>query len=102
MKQLVKLNKRPSRDGRRFTYFLRYQGEDGKRKWESLGHADRRKAEKQRAAKEKELGMGYVELSSIRLRDFMEDSLARTGDQTEHPGCSERGYERFHWDSWEY
>jgi len=81
MKQLVKLNKRPSRDGRTFTYFLRYDGENGKRKWETLGHGDRRKAEKQRAQKEKELRMGYLEPDSMRLRDFMKDSLARTGDQ---------------------
>jgi len=81
MKQLVKLNKRPTWDGRGFTYFLRYKGEDGQRKWETLGHADRRKAEKQRVQKEKELRMGYIEPCSMRLRDFMEDSLARTGDQ---------------------
>ena len=81
MKQLVKLNKRPTWDGRGFTYFLRYKGEDGQRKWETLGHADRRKAEKQRAQKEKELRMGYVEPGSMRLRDFTKDSLARTGDQ---------------------
>jgi integrase len=80
MKQLVKLNKRPLRSGRGFAYFLRYT-ENGKRKWETLGHADRRKAEKQRAHKEKELKMGYVEPGSMRLRDFMKDSLARTGDQ---------------------
>ena len=30
MKQLVKLNKRPTWDDRGFTYFLRYEGEDGK------------------------------------------------------------------------
>jgi len=81
MKQLVKLNKRASRDGRTFTYFLRYDGENGKRKWETLGHGDLRKAERQRAQKEKELRMGYVAPDSMRLRDFIEDSLARTGDQ---------------------
>jgi len=81
MKQLVKLNKRPTWDGRGFTYFLRYEGEDGKRKWKTLGHANRRKAEKQRAQKETELRMGYTEPGSMRLRDFVEDSLARTGDQ---------------------
>jgi integrase len=81
MKQLVKLNKRPTWDGRGFTYFLRYEGENGKRKWETLGHANRRKAEKQRAHKEKELRMGYTEPGSMRLRDFMKDSLAKTGDQ---------------------
>jgi len=81
MKQLVKLNRRPRCGGREFTYALRYQDENGKRKWETLGHTDRRKAEKQRAQKEKELRMGFVEPSSMRLTDFMTDSLARTGDQ---------------------
>ena len=81
MKQLVKLHKRPSRDGQRFTFFLRYEGEKGKRKWETLGHGDQRKAERQRAQKEKELRMGYIEPDSMRLRDFMEDSMTRTGDQ---------------------
>jgi len=81
MKQLVKLHKRPSRDGRRFTFFLRYIGENGKRKWETLGHANRRKAEKQRDQKEKELRMGYIAPCSMKLRDFTKDSLTRTGDQ---------------------
>jgi len=81
MKQLVKLNKRPRRGGREFTYALRYQDEKGKRKCESLGHTDQRKAERQRAQKEKELRMGYVEPGSMRLRDFTKNSLARTGDQ---------------------
>ena len=81
MKQLVKLNKRPRRGGREFTYALRYKGEDGKRRCESLGHTDQRKAERQRAQKEKELRMGYFEPGSMRLRDFTKDCLARTGDQ---------------------
>ena len=81
MKQLVKLNKRPRCGGRQFTYALRYIGEDGKRRCESLGHTDRRKAERQRAQKERELQMGYAEPGSMRLRGFTEDSLARTGDQ---------------------
>ena len=81
MKQLVKLNKRPRRGGREFVYALRYTGEDGKRRCESLGHTDQRKAERQRARKEKELRMGYVEPGAMRLRDFTKDSLARTGDQ---------------------
>jgi len=80
MKQLVKLNKRPLYSGRGFTYFLRYT-ENGKRKWETLGHSDRRKAEKQLAQKEKELQMGYVEPDSMRLKAFAKDSLIRTGDQ---------------------
>ena len=80
MNQLVKLNKRPRTNGK-FVYALRYVGEDGKRKWESLGHSDKRKAEKQRAQKEKELAMGYHEPETMRLKDFMKDSLRRTGDQ---------------------
>ena len=80
MKQLVKLNKRPNYSGRGFTYILRYT-ENGKRKWETLGHTDRRKAERQRAQREKDLRMGYVEPGSMRLRDFMNDSLVKTGDQ---------------------
>lgn len=81
MKKLVKLNKRPLCSGQKYTYVLRYRDENGKRKWETLGHADQRKAEKQRALKEKELRMGYVEPSTMRLRDFMNDSLSKTGDQ---------------------
>ena len=81
MKKLVKLNRRPLCGGRKFTYVLRYKDENGERKWETLGHTDRRKAEKQRAQKEKELRMGYVESGSMRLTDFMRDSLSRTGDQ---------------------
>jgi integrase len=81
MKTLVKLNKRPLCGGCKFTYVLRYRDENGKRKWETLGHADKRKAEKQRAQKEKELKMGYIEHGSMRLAEFMKDSLARTGDQ---------------------
>jgi integrase len=81
MKQLVKLNRRPRCGGREFTYALRYKGEDGKRKCETLGHTNRRKAEQQRAQKEKELRMGYITPGSMKLRDFTKDSLARTGDQ---------------------
>ncbi len=81
MKQLVKLNKRPRCGGREFTYALRYKGEDGKRKCESLGHTNQRKAERQRAQKERELRMGYIEPGSMRLKDFTKDSLARTGNQ---------------------
>ncbi len=81
MIQLVKLNKRPSSDGNRFNYVLRYKGECGKRKWQTLGHSNRRKAEMQRAQKEKELKIGYIEPGSMRLGEFMKDSLARTGDQ---------------------
>jgi integrase len=81
MKQLVRLNKRPSSDGSSFTYVLRYTDLDGKRRWDTLGHANKRKAEQQRARKEEELKMGYVRPGSTRLRDFLKDSLAKAGDQ---------------------
>ena len=81
MKQLVKLNKRPSSDGKRFTYILRYIDLEGCRRMESLGHSDSRKAEKERAKKEKLLRMGYVEQGSMRLSDFTEDSIQKTGNQ---------------------
>jgi integrase len=79
MKKLVRLNKRPSRDGKSFLYALRYI-ENGKRKCKTLGHANLRKAEKECAQKEKELRMGFIAPDSIRLRAFTKDSLIRTGD----------------------
>ncbi len=81
MRPLVRLRIRPSRDGKTFVYMLDYKGENGKRKRVSLGHADRRKAEKERIDKERELRMGVIAPESMRLSDFLEDSLARTGDQ---------------------
>jgi len=80
MKKLVTLWKRPSYDGKSFIYYLLYN-ENGKRKQKSLGHVDHRKAECQRAQFERELRMGVVEPMSMRLRKFMKDSLAKTGDQ---------------------
>jgi len=81
MKQLVKLWERPSYDGKKFTYYLLYTDEQGRRRQKSLGHADRRRAERQRALFERKLIMGIVEPGSMKLRDFVEDSLTRTGDQ---------------------
>jgi len=60
-------------------YYLRYVDLNGKRRCESLGHGDVRKAEKQQAKKEKELRMGYCNPGSVNLKEFMEDSLERTG-----------------------
>jgi len=79
--QLVKLWKRPSKDGNSFLYYLRFVDLAGKRHMDSLGHRDEKKAEKQRAQKEKELRMGYCLPDSMRLKDFAMDSLDRTGDQ---------------------
>ncbi len=81
MTELVRLRIRPSRDGRSFTYFIDYADENEKRKRISLGHADKRKAQRQKDQKERELRMGFVERESMRLSDFLEDSLDRTGKQ---------------------
>jgi integrase len=72
---------RPSRDGKSFVYRLDYVDTDGKRRRVSLGRADKRKAEKERAKQEKLLRMGAVSPGSMRLRDFVADGLRRTGDQ---------------------
>jgi integrase len=80
-KQLVRLWERPSSDGRRFRYYLLYKDEQGRRRQKSLGHADRRKAERQRAKSERKLAMGILGPGSMKLSDFAEDSLNRTGDQ---------------------
>lgn len=77
MNKLVRLWKRPSRDGKRFSYVLIFKDERGKTKYESLGHTDNQKAERQRAQKERELRMGYVKPDSMRLNEFLEDSLVR-------------------------
>jgi integrase len=81
MRQLVRLWERPSQDGKKFRYYLLYTDEQRKRRQKSLGHADRRKAERQRAQFERELKMGIVETGSMKLREFVGDSLTRTGDQ---------------------
>jgi site-specific recombinase XerD len=68
---------------------LDYVDEHGKRRRVSLGHADKRKAERQRAQKERELRMGVIAPESMKLSDFVEDSLARTGDQIRESTRSE-------------
>jgi hypothetical protein len=89
-RQLVKLRSRPSRDGESFTYMLDYVDEKQKRRRISLGHADRRKAERERKQKERELRMGIVAPDSMKLSDFLEDSLARTGSQIRESTQRER------------
>ena len=81
MKELVRLRTRPSRDGRRFAYILDYVDENGKRRRTSLGHADKRRAERQRVQRERELRMGIVAPASTTLSEFLVDSRLRTGDQ---------------------
>ena len=81
MKKLVRLWKRPSRDGKRFSYVLIYQDEQGKTRYESLGHTDGQKAKRQCSQKERELCMGYVKPGTMRLSELLEDSLHRTRGQ---------------------
>ena len=81
MRQLVKLWERPSYDGKSFTYYLLYTDDKGKRKQLSLGHTDSRKAERQRDKLERKLRMGRVVPGSLKLKDFLKDSLERTGNQ---------------------
>jgi integrase len=80
-KELVRLRHRPSRDGRSFNYFLDYVESGGKRRRISLGYADKHKAERQRVKIERELKMGVIAPESMRLSEFVADSLRKTGDQ---------------------
>jgi len=81
MKELVRLRMRPSRDKKSFRYMLDYVDQNGKRRQISLGHADKRQAERQRQEKELELRVNVAGPISMRLTDFLRDSLARTKGQ---------------------
>ena len=81
MKQLVRLRIRPSRDKKSFRYMLDYMDQSGKRRQISLGHADKRRAERQRYEKQLEVRMNVVGPISMRLTDFFQDSLIRTKGQ---------------------
>ena len=70
MNELVRLKKRPARKGPGFYYFLEFTDLDGRRKRISLGHANKRKAERQRTEKEQDLRTGYVQPKAMRLSRF--------------------------------
>jgi integrase len=77
---------------------LDYVDRDGRRRQISLGHADKRQAERQRHEKEMELRTHNVaEPISMRLKDFFQDSLARTKRQVRASTLSEitRSLNRF-------
>jgi integrase len=80
-KKLVRLRIRPSRDGQNFTYFLDYVDTNGKRQRKSLGHKDQKKAKAEQDRLEKRLWMGVVAPESMRLSEFVAQSLKKTGDQ---------------------
>jgi integrase len=81
MKELVRLRMRPSRDRKSFRYMLDYVDQSGRRLQISLGHADKRRAERQRYEKELELRVDVTGPVSMKLTDFFRDSLARTKGQ---------------------
>jgi len=81
MAKLVRLWQRPCKHGREFKYVLIWYDEQGKERWQSLGHADSRKAERQVAQKERELRIGTDIFEGIMLRRFLEDSLEKTQRQ---------------------
>jgi len=69
---------------------LDYKDQDGKRRQISLGHADKRRAERQRYEKQLELRMNVAEPISMRLTDFFKDSLVRTKGQIRATTLKER------------
>jgi integrase len=91
MKKLVRLWKRPSRDGKTFVFMLDYKDEQGQRRQISLGHADARKAERQRDQKERELRMGFFEPGSLKLSEFLADILDRSRTQVRENTLREYG-----------
>jgi len=60
---------------------LDYVDQNGKRRQVSLGHADKRQAERQKHEKELELRVNIADPVSMKLTDFFRDSLARTKGQ---------------------
>lgn len=89
MKQLVRLRKRSSRDGCSFKYFIDFIDENNKRRQISLGHADKKKAERQRLEKEQQLRMGVTEPESMRLLNFLDNSIKRTRGQVRESSVRE-------------
>lgn len=92
MTQLVRLRIRPSRDGKIFKYLLDYADEKSKRRRISLGHSDRRKAERQRLQLERELRMGIVTPMRMKLSELLEDYLERTRTQVEPSTAASAAY----------
>lgn len=96
-KQLVRLWKRPCKNSKEYKYVLIWYDEHGKERWQTLKHADSRKAKRQQAQKERELRMGLLEPESMRLNKLLEDYLQRTRTQIEESTASGNlSYERFY------
>jgi len=82
MKNLVKTWLRRSRKGS-YVYYLRWIGEDGRERYQSLGHSDKREAERQRREKELELISDAEQPEKMKLTELLEDYLERTRTQIE-------------------
>ena len=91
-KKLVRLWERPSKDGKIFTYCIVYYDLDGKRKRKSLGHHNRRKAERQAAEIENRLQAKYIEPDRMRLDKLLQDYLERTRTQIEPSTADSAAY----------
>ena len=82
MKNLVKTWLRRSRKGS-YVYYLRWIGEDGRERYQSLGHSDKREVERQRREKELELISDSEQPEKMKLTELLEDYLERTRTQIE-------------------
>jgi len=78
MKKLVRLWKRPSHDGQKYTYYLIYYDTNGRGEQKTLGHADKRKAEKQCAQLARELCS--VSIFRYQFRVIMKKSGIEKGE----------------------
>lgn len=82
MRNLVKTWLRQTRKGA-YVYYLRWIGENGKEKYQSLGLSDKRDAERQRREKELELINNAEQPEKMKLTQLLEDYLERTRTQIE-------------------
>ncbi len=64
-------------------YYLRWIGEDGREKYQSLGHSEKRQAELQRREKELELVRDIEQPQTMKLSELLEDYVRRTRTQIE-------------------
>lgn len=64
-------------------YYLRWIGEDGKEKYQSLGHSDKREVERRRREKELELISDAEHPEKMKLTGLLEDYLERTRTRIE-------------------
>lgn len=77
-KELVKVWERQSQCNGQFTYYLVYSDLNGKRRMQSLGHHDERKAQRERAQLEAKLYNGYFRNKTMRLSELLTDCIERT------------------------